>query len=143
MKLFHHWHLYAFGSAFFAGWVVIFTKIGVTHLPANVATLIRTLVVTLFLILLISWRGEWTSPFSMDKKGLFFLILSGLATGLSWICYFHALQIGPASGVVSMDKLSLVFAVLLAAFFLGENLNWQQWSGVLLMTCGALLVVVR
>jgi len=143
MNMLNNWQIYALGSAFFAALVAIFAKIGTAGVPSNIATLIRTLVVTVFLVLLISLRGEWTSPISVDKKGIIFLILSGIATGLSWICYFRALQIGPASGVVSLDRLSLIFAVCLAALFLGEHLSWQQWGGVVLMTCGALLIILK
>ena len=143
MKMFTDWQIYALASAFFAGLVVILAKIGITHIPSNMATLIRTAVIAIFLILLVSLRGEWTNPSLLDKKSLIFLILSGLATGLSWICYFRALQLGPASMVASIDKLSLAFAVLMAALFLGEHLGWQQWGGVVLMTCGALLIVLK
>jgi len=142
MKLFNCWQFYALASAFFAGLVVVLAKIGVAQIPSNVATLIRTLVITVFLLALISWRQEWVSPAVLDKKGVIFLILSGLATGLSWIFYFRALQLGPASGVVALDKLSLLFAVIFAAVFLGEHLGWQQWGGVALMLAGALLVIL-
>lgn len=143
MKIVDQWQLYALASAFFAGLVVILAKIGVANISSNLATLIRAVVITVFLIILVSFQSEWQSPFTIDKKGLIFLILSGLATGLSWICYFRALQIGPASGVVSLDKLSLIFAVCLAVLFLGERLGWQEWSGVILMVCGALLIVFK
>ena len=143
MKMFNHWLFYALGSAFFAAFVVIFAKIGVANIPSNVATLIRTVVIAFFLLALISLRGEWINPATLNSRTWIFLVLSGVATGLSWICYFRALQMGSASAVVSIDKLSLVFAVLLAGAFLGEQLGWQQWGGVVLMTCGALLIVLK
>ncbi len=137
------WQIYALLSAFFAGLVAILAKIGMANIPSNTATLIRTIVITLFLLILITLRKEWIDPTLLDKKSLTFLILSGMATGLSWICYFRALQLGTASGVGSIDKLSLIFTVCLAAFFLGEHLTWKQWSGVALMTGGALLIVFK
>ena len=143
MKILSQWQTYALGSAFFAALVVVLAKIGTVSISSNVATLIRTLVITVFLITLISLRKEWINPLILDKKSCLFLVLSGLATGLSWICYFRALQMGPASGVVSLDKLSLIFAVILSTLFLHESLNWQQWGGVLLMTGGALLLVYK
>lgn len=143
MKMFNLWQIYALASAFFAGLVVVLAKIGVANIPSNTATFIRTVVITLFLAILISLRKEWINPLLLDRKSCIFLILSGLATGLSWICYFRALQMGPASGVVSLDKLSLIFAVVMATLFLGEHLGWQQWSGVILMTCGALLIILK
>ncbi|MBI5415590.1 MAG: EamA family transporter [Candidatus Omnitrophica bacterium] len=136
-----HWQLYALGSAFFAGVMVVFSKWGVADISSNLATLIRTVVITIFLVTLILIRGEWVSPLTLSGRTMVFLILSGLATGLSWICYFRALQLGPASMVVPVDKLSLVFAVLFAVLFLGEHLSWQQWAGVAVMTFGALLVI--
>ena len=139
----NQWQMYAFASAFFAGLVAILAKLGVANIPSNTATLIRTIVITVFLVILITLRKEWISPTLLDKKSLIFLILSGIATGFSWICYFRALQMGSASGVVSVDKLSLIFTVLLAAMFLGEHLTWTQWGGVILMTGGALLVILK
>ena len=134
------WQIYALGSAFFAGAVAILAKIGIADVPSNLATLIRTIVITLFLVVLVSVRSEWINPSTINKKAFIFLILSGIATGLSWICYFRALQLGPASLVTSIDKFSLVFTVLLAVLLLGERLNLLQWSGVALMTVGALLI---
>ena len=141
--MFNDWQAYALASAFFAGSVVVLAKIGVANIPSNVATLIRTVVIALFLVVLVSLRKEWINPLLLDRKSCIFLVLSGIATGLSWICYFRALQMGPASGVLSLDKLSSIFAVSLAALFLGEHLGWQQWGGVILMTCGAFLIVLK
>jgi transporter family protein len=88
-------------------------------------------------------RGEWRSPASLPSRSLLFLILSGLATGLSWICYYRALQLGPASLVSPVDKLSLAVAVLLSVIFLGERLSVWQWSGAGLVTLGALLLAFK
>ena len=138
-----NWQIYALGSAFFAGLTAVLAKIGVTGIPSNVATLIRTVVINIFLIILVAIRSEWVNPFTLSSRSLVFLISSGIATGLSWICYFRALQIGPASIVAPIDKLSLLFAVLFSILFLGEHLNWQQWGGVILMSVGALLIVLK
>ena len=137
------WQMYALGSAVFAGLTAVFAKVGVMGLPSNTATLIRTIVIILFLIVLVALRREWVNPFSLSTKSLVFLVLSAFATGLSWICYFKALQIGQASLVAPIDKLSLGFAVLLSVLFLGERLNLYQWGGVALMTIGALLVAIK
>ena len=136
------WKVYAFGSAFFAGLTAILAKIGVKNIPSNLATLIRTCVIITFLFLLVGLRHEWENPLSLDRKSLTFLLLSGIATGLSWICYFRALQTGPASVVAPIDKLSLVFAVVLSGLFLGERLGILQWLGVLLMAAGALMIAL-
>ncbi len=137
------WRIYALASAFFAGLVVIFAKAGMMNIPSNLATLIRTVVIMGFLILLIFIRKEWTSTLSFTSRDLIFLILSAVATGLSWVCYFQALQTGPAAGVAAVDKLSLIFAVVFSILFLGEHLSWLQWSGVVLMAGGALLVTIK
>ena len=137
------WRIYALGSAVFAGLTAVLAKVGVAGLPSNAATLIRTVVIFVFLIALVLIRSEWVNPFRLSSRTLIFLILSGITTGLSWICYFRALQIGPASTVAPIDKLSLVFGVLLAVLFLGERLNLLQWGGVILMGFGALLVASK
>ena len=136
------WKIYAFGSAFFAGLTAVLAKIGVKDIPSNFATLIRTCVIIAFLLLLVGFRHEWENPLSLDRKSLIFLLLSGIATGLSWICYFRALQTGPVSIVAPIDKLSLVFAVVLSGLFLGERLGVLQWLGVLLMAAGALIIAL-
>ena len=141
--MFNTWQWFALLSAFFAGLVAIFAKLGVNSIPSNVATFLRTVVIAFFLIGLISVRKEWMDLRVLDTKSIVFLVLSALATGLSWICYFKALQVGPASGVVALDKLSLIFAILLSVVFLGEHLQWVQWVGVALMFGGAFLVVYK
>ena len=139
----NHWQIYALGSAFFAGLTAILAKIGVAGISSNVATFIRTIIVCLFLGLWIAARAEWVNPFTLNSKSLIVLILSGLTTGLSWLLYFRALQMGDASLVVSIDKLSLPFAVILAVIFLGEHLGVRQWFGVALMVTGSLLVAFK
>jgi len=139
----NHWLIYALGSAVFAGLTAVFAKVGVIGMPSNTATLIRTVIILMFLIALVAIRREWINPFSLSTKSLVFLVLSAVATGLSWICYFRALQIGPVSVVAPIDKLSLFFAVLLSVIFLGERLSLYQWGGAVLMSLGALLMVFK
>lgn len=137
------WKIYALGSAFFAGLTAILAKIGIKDIPSNFATLIRTFVIIFFLVMLVGLRHEWQNPLSLNRKSLVFLLLSGIATGLSWLCYFRALQIGPASLVAPIDKLSLVFSVILSVMFLGERLSLIQWGGALFMTAGALMIALK
>ena len=139
----NHWQIYALGSAFFAGLTAILAKLGVAGISSNVATFLRTIIVCLFLGLWIAARAEWVNPFTLNFKSVLFLILSGLATGLSWLLYFRALQVGDASLVVAIDKLSLPFTVILAVIFLGEHLGAGQWLGVVLMVIGSLLVAFK
>ena len=134
------WKLFALGSAFFAGLTAILAKVGVRDLPSNLATLIRVFVIFPFLILIVWLHGEWRPLQSLSHRTIIFLILSGLATGLSWICYFRALQLGPASMVSSIDKLSLLIAVVLSVIFLNEKLNAWQWTGVAFMVVAAILL---
>lgn len=137
------WKIYALGSAIFAGLTAVLAKIGIKDIPSNFATLVRTIVILFFLVLLVGLRHEWTNPLTLNRKSLIFLVLSGIATGLSWLCYFRALQIGPASLVAPLDKLSLVFSVFFAVMFLGERLSVMQWSGALLMAAGALMMAFK
>jgi transporter family protein len=136
------WRAYALGSAFFAALTAIFGKVGVSELNSDLATFIRTLVILALTALIICARHEWQSPDRLSQKGLFFLILSGVATGLSWLCYYRALQNGPASRVAPIDKLSVVFIVVFAVSFLGERLNWKVGIGGVLVTLGAVLMAI-
>ena len=134
-----NWFVWALLSAFFAGLTAILAKIGVQNVNSNLATAIRTVVILIF-----AWsvalftRHESIS--SIGKRTWFFLILSGIATGLSWLCYFRALQIGEASRVAPVDKLSVVVAIALAAIFLHEKLTWHHWVGCLLIFAGAVVL---
>lgn len=139
----NNWKIFAVCSAVFAGLTAVFAKVGVRNISSNFATLIRTFIVLVFLSLLIGFRKEWRNPLHLDKQSLIFLILSGLATGLSWLCYFRALQTGPAALVSSIDKMSLFFAVLLSILFLGEHLNVYEWTGAALIFTGTLLIAMR
>lgn len=135
------WQAFALGAAFFAGLTAIFGKIGVAHLNSNLATFIRTLVILLMTAIIVSARGDWQRPSGMPRRDVLFLILSGIATGLSWLCYYRALQLGPASRVAPIDKLSVVFAILLAIVFLGEQVTWKIVLGGTMITIGAVLMV--
>jgi transporter family protein len=136
------WLLFALGSAFFAGLTAVLGKVGVQDLPSNFATFFRTVVVLLFAAAIVTLRGEWRSPAVLPTRSLLFLVLSGLATGLSWLCYYRALQLAEASRVAPIDKLSVAFAIVLAVVFLGERLSWQVAVGGLLITAGAVVIAV-
>ncbi len=136
------WRIYALGSAFFAGLTALLAKKGVADIPSNLATLIRTFVILILLSAFVFARKEWINPASLNRRCLIFLVLSGIATGLSWLCYYRALQNGPVSMVLPIDKLSLVFSVIFAVLFLGERLGALQWAGVLFMVCGAMMAVL-
>ena len=137
------WKLFAIGSAFFAGMTAVLAKIGVRNISSNLATLIRTIVIIVFLSVLVGIRREWENPLLLNKKSLIFLVLSGATTGLSWLCYYRALQSGPASLVAPIDKLSLVFAIILSILLLGERLNTFEWIGTLLIVTGTLIIIFK
>jgi transporter family protein len=137
------WKLFAIGSAFFAGLTAVLAKVGVKDIPSNLATLIRTIVIIVFLFLLVGLRHEWKNPLLLDRKSLIFLALSGITTGLSWLCYYRALQSGPASVVAPIDKLSLAIAILLSVAFLGEQLNMYQWLGAGLIVSGTFIMILK
>ncbi len=134
------WRMLALGSAFFAGTTALLGKIGVQGIPSNLATLIRTTAIFPFLVAIVIARGEWSSVRSLTLHTVTFLTLSGIATGLSWMCYYRALQLGPASLISPIDKLSMIVAIGLSITFLGERLNAMQWLGVAMMLTGAFFV---
>lgn len=136
------WKVFAFGSAFFAALTAIFGKIGVNEINSNMATLIRTVVILGVSALWVSVRKDWVSISAMSSKGIVFLVLSGIATGLSWLCYYKALQVGDASKVAPVDKFSVVLVVVLAVLFLGESLSLKSGIGIGLIFCGTVLMVL-
>ena len=136
------WRIFALGSAFFAALTAIFGKVGVSEINSDLATFLRTIVILMVAALLISARHEWQRPDSLSTKGVVFLVLSGVATGLSWLCYYRALQTGPASRVAPIDKLSVILVVLFAVCFLGERLTWKVGLGGILLTAGAVLMAL-
>ncbi|MCB0406586.1 MAG: EamA family transporter [Bdellovibrionales bacterium] len=136
------WKLFALFSAIFAALTAIFGKIGVSEINSNLATFIRTIVILMVSALFISFNKEWVLPSELSKKSLLFLILSGFATGSSWLCYYRALQLGPASKVAPVDKLSVVFVILLAALFLNEPLKIKTIVGGILVCAGTVILAI-
>jgi len=135
-----NWIVWALLSALFAAATAVLAKVGVEGVDSNIATAVRTSVIVVFAWLvayLLSPRNAFAVP---ERRALTFLVLSGLATGLSWLCYFRALQLGPASRVAPIDKLSVVLVILFAALFLGEKLTWGKGLGGLLIAAGAIAV---
>ncbi len=141
--MFPTWMYYALGSAFFAGLTALFGKIGVTGINSNVATFLRTIVVLIFAGGIVLVTGQWQNPAKLSGKTLTFLILSALGTGASWLCYYRALQLGPASKVAPIDKLGVVFAMMLAFIFLGEKADFKTVTGGLLIVAGALVIALK
>ena len=138
----HSFQFYALGSAFFAGLTAIFGKLGVSHINSNLALFLRTIIIILLLLGVITARKEWQRPAELPWQDVLFLILSAVMTGLSWMCYYRALQLGPASAVAPIDKLSVVFAIVLAVIFLGEALTWKVALGGSLVTLGVLILAL-
>ncbi len=137
------WRAWALGSAGFAALTAVLAKVGVAGVNSNLATAIRTGVIFLFSIVLVCTTGEARGVSALAPRTWMFLVLSGLATGLSWLCYFRALQLGEASRVAPVDKLSVVFVLVLATVFLGEKLIWQQWLGGTLILAGAIIIALK
>lgn len=137
------WIVFAFGSALFAGLTSILAKCGIRKTDSTIATAIRTIVVLLFSWLMVFIVGSFDQINNIDSKTLIFLILSGLATGASWLCYFKALQIGDINKVVPIDKSSTVLTIVLAFIFLHETLNIQKIIGVILIGLGTYLMIER
>lgn len=137
------WIFYAIGSAFFAGITAVLAKCGIRKTDSDIATAVRTIVVLLFSWLLVLIMGTWTEITEIDGKTLMFLVLSGLATGASWLCYFHALQKGDINKVVPIDKSSTVLTILLALIFLHEGLTWGKAVSIILIGAGTLLMISR
>jgi transporter family protein len=137
------WQFWALLSAVFAALTALFAKVGVEAIAADLATFIRTLIIAGVLALILAASGQFQSPASISGRTYLFLLLSGLATGASWLCYFRALKLGDASRVAPVDKLSIVLVAVFAAIFLGEKLSAVNWLGVGLCTAGIVLVALR
>lgn len=142
MKLLDLWLVWAVLSASFAALTAIFAKVGIENVNSDYATFIRTLVILAAAGGIVVATGQWQDPSSIPVRSWVFLVLSGLATGLSWLCYFRALKLGQASQVAPIDKLSVVLVAIFAALFLGEKLSPMGWSGVGLIATGAVLVAL-
>ncbi len=132
-----HWSLL---SAFFAGVTAVLAKAGVTGVDSNLATAVRTVVILVFAWAIVLGTGKPSAMLDFTPRTWLFLTLSGVATGLSWLCYFRALQLGDASRVAPLDKLSVVFVILLAAFFLKEKMTMQHLLGGALVVSGAVVL---
>jgi transporter family protein len=142
MNLTSSWIFWAFLSAGFAALTAIFAKIGVENINSDLATLIRTAVILVTLTAILAAIGELKRPEAVSSRTWVFLVLSGLATGGSWLCYFRALKIGQAAQVAPIDKLSVVMVAIFGAIFLGEKLSMIGWLGVALIALGAVLVAL-
>ena len=130
-------------SAVFAALTTVFARIGVVGVDADLATLLRTLLILVLLAVLVGVRRKWLNPAMLPPKTLSFLALSAAATGASWVCYFRALQIGRASQVAPVDRLSLVLVAIFAVAFLGERPSLPHWLGIGLVTAGVLLLTLK
>ena len=144
MKLFlESWQFWALLSAAFAALTAIFAKVGIENINSDFATFIRTIVILLALGGILAATGQFQPLNTISSKTYLFLILSGLATGASWIAYFRALKIGQAAQVAPVDKLSVVLVAIFAVIFLGEKLSVPNWLGIGLIMAGAVLVAWR
>lgn len=136
------WQFWAIMSAIFAALTAVFAKLGVDEVNPNYATFLRTLVVVGVMVAILWATGGFEPLSRLSAKGVAFLVLSGLGTGASWLCYFRALRLGKAAQVAPLDKLSVVFVAILAALVLGETLTVQGWAGVALISAGAVLLAL-
>ena len=134
------WAWWALLSAVFAALTAIFAKVGLTGIDSDLATLVRTGVIIVCLAAFVWWTGKWSNPWRFSPRTLGFLTLSGLATGASWVCYFRALQVGEASKVAPLDKLSLVLVAVFAVVFLGERPSVRDWTGIALVAIGVVVL---
>ncbi len=141
-SILNNWLFWSLLSALFAGGTAILAKVGVEGINSNLATAIRTTVILVFTWLLVALLRAPVSLSTISRRTWIFLILSGLATGFSWICYFRALQLGLASKVAPVDKLGVIFAIMLAAVFLHEPVTWHQWIGGALIVAGAIVLAL-
>lgn len=140
--MFSDWKIFAIGAAFFAALTAIFGKIGVTEINSHLATFVRTLIVLLMTATVLTFNGQWQRPEPLSSKSILFLFLSGIATGLSWLCYYRALQLGPVSKVAPVDKLSVVLVIIFSTIFLNEALTWKVGLGGILVAAGAILLIL-
>jgi len=137
------WFYWAIMSAVFAALTAIFAKIGIQGVNSDFATLIRTFIISVVLVFFVWFTGRWSNPLQLASKTWIFLGLSALATGASWICYFRALQIGDASKVAPVDKLSLVLVAIFAFTFLGERPAPREWLGIAMVAGGVILLAIK
>jgi transporter family protein len=143
MAMTDNWFFWAAMSAIFAALTAIFAKIGLQHIDSDMATWVRTVIIIGVLSLFIWFTGKWINPLALTGKTWLFLGLSGVATGVSWVCYFRALQIGEASQVAPVDKMSVVLVAIFAVIFLGERPAIKDWFGIGLVSLGVLVLALR
>jgi transporter family protein len=136
------WQLFALGSAFFAALTAIFGKLGVSGINSNLATFIRTFIILIIIGGIVTFSQQWDKPSRIPFNSWLFLLLSAIATGFSWLCYYRALQLGPVSKVAPVDKLSVAFAIILSLVFLGEKLSWAVAIGGCLIIAGSLVIML-
>jgi len=137
------WFIWAVLSAVFAALTAIFAKIGIKGVDSDLATLVRTGIIIIVLSAFVWYSGKWSNPFELPARTWLFLGLSGLATGASWVCYFRALQLGEASKVAPVDKMSLVLVAIFAFTFLGERPSLREWSGIAMVAGGVLVLAFK
>ena len=137
------WFFWAVLSAVFAALTAIFAKIGIKGVDSDLATLVRTGIIIIVLSAFVWFAGKWSNPFELPGRTWLFLGLSGLATGASWVCYFRALQVGEASKVAPVDKMSLVLVAVFAFTFLGERPSLREWSGIAMVAGGVLVLAFK
>jgi transporter family protein len=138
-----NWFFWALLSAVFAALTAIFAKVGLEGVDSDLATLVRTFVIMAVLIVFVHVTRKWSNPFELSSRTWLFLVLSGLATGASWVCYFRALKIGAASKVAPVDKLSLLLVAVFAFLFLNERPSVREWVGILMVGAGVLVLALR
>jgi len=143
MTLSNGWFFWALLSAVFAALTAIFAKVGIRGVDSDLATLVRTGIILVVLSAFVWFTGKWTNPLALSSKTWLFLGLSGLATGASWVCYFRALQVGNATQVAPIDKLSLVLVAIFAVLFLDERPDTREWIGIAMVAGGVLVLALK
>ncbi len=143
MKFSDSWQIWALLSAAFAALTAVFAKIGIENVNSDFATLLRTVVIISALAAFLTATEQWQELDSISGRSYLFLLLSGLATGASWVCYFRALKIGKAAQVAPIDKLSVVLVAIFGVLILGERPTLANWAGIALLTAGAILIAYK
>ena len=143
MTVSNGWFFWALLSAVFAALTAIFAKVGIRGVDSDLATLVRTVIILVVLSAFVWFTGKWSNPLELSSKTWLFLGLSGLATGASWVCYFRALQVGNATQVAPIDKLSLVLVAIFAVVFLDERPDAREWLGIAMVAGGVLLLAFK
>lgn len=143
MTTYPAWLVWALLSAVFAALTAIFAKIGLEGIDSDYATLFRTVIITVLLLVFVLATGKWTDPAAIPRRSWLFLTLSALATGASWVCYFRALKVGDASRVAPVDKASVILVALFAFAFLGERPGAREWAGIALVAAGVVVLALR